>query len=59
MLANEGLAFYPPLVRVLPIHIEMLLVGWFFQLALGVAFWILPRLQQGPPRGDEALGWHG
>lgn len=55
MLANKGLGFYPPLWRVLPVHIETLLVGWFVQLALGVAFWILPRLQQGPPRGNETL----
>lgn len=24
-------------------HIELLLIGWLIQLAIGVAFWILPR----------------
>ena len=33
------------------------LFGWMVQLALGVAFWILPRFPQGPPRGNETLIW--
>jgi hypothetical protein len=27
------------------------------QLALGVAFWILPRFRTGPERGRERLAW--
>jgi hypothetical protein len=27
------------------------------QLALGVAFWILPRYPSGAARGNERLGW--
>ncbi len=57
MLANEAFAFYPSTWRLLPIHMEMLLVGWFIQLAAGVAFWILPRLSSSAPRGNENLVW--
>ncbi|MDP2481631.1 MAG: hypothetical protein Q8W51_05100 [Candidatus Palauibacterales bacterium] len=31
------------LARLAPVHVELLLVGWLVQLALGVAYWILPR----------------
>jgi hypothetical protein len=54
MLANKGLPLHPALWRLLPAHIEFLLLGWTLQLALGVAFWILPRFWDGPPRGNEA-----
>lgn len=36
---------------------EFLLVGWFAQLAMGVAFWIVPRFSSGPPRGNERIIW--
>jgi hypothetical protein len=32
-------------------------IGWTLQLAMGVAFWILPRFAQGSERGNEALAW--
>jgi len=38
-------------------HVHMLLVGWTMQLASGVAFWILPRLDTSGSRGDERLVW--
>ena len=57
MLANKGVVFYPLLWRYLPVHMELLLMGWLVQLALGMAFWILPRFSQGAPRGNEALVW--
>ncbi len=57
LLSNKGLAFYPPTWRLLPIHIEILMMGWFVQLAAGVAFWILPRLSGSAPRGNERLVW--
>lgn len=53
MLANKGVALHPFFYRLLPAHIEILLVGWTLQLALGVAFWILPRFWHGAPRGNE------
>lgn len=30
--------------RLLPAHIQIMLGGWLIQLALGMAYWILPRL---------------
>ena len=50
MLANKGVPLHPALWALLPLHIEMLLVGWVVQLAMGVAFWILPRFRGGRPR---------
>jgi hypothetical protein len=57
MLANKGLPLHPALWRLLPLHIELLLVGWTMQLALGVAFWILPRFLTAQPRGNETGAW--
>lgn len=54
MLANKGQPFWPQLWSALPAHIEFLLFGWTAQLALGVAFWILPRYPGGS-RGNETL----
>ncbi|MCE7984709.1 MAG: hypothetical protein DYG89_26350 [Caldilinea sp. CFX5] len=55
LLANKGVPLHPMLWRLLPIHIELLLLGWTLQLALGVAFWILPRFQNERPRAG--LAW--
>lgn len=57
LLANKGILISPLIWMLLPIHIEFLLVGWLVQLALGMAFWILPRFFQGVPRGDERWSW--
>jgi hypothetical protein len=52
MLGNKGVPFNPSLWRLRPAHIEILLVGWIIQLAMGIAFWILPRFWEPPRRGD-------
>jgi hypothetical protein len=57
LLANKGIPFAPAVWSLLPAHMELLLVGWVVQLAMGVAFWILPRFGQGASRGDERLAW--
>lgn len=57
ILANKAIPFAPMVWALLPIHIEFLILGWLTQLALGVAFWILPRLASGTPRGDERWSW--
>jgi hypothetical protein len=57
MLANKGVRLHPAMLRLLPLHIEFLLMGWTMQLALGVAFWILPRFLVGRPRGNERIAW--
>ena len=57
LLAQPGV---PPgrwLTRLIPIHVEFLLLGWTVQLALGVAFWILPRFRSGAERGWEPPAW--
>jgi hypothetical protein len=54
LLFNKGLPLHPALWRLLPAHIELVLLGWTLNLALGVAYWILPRFIRGAPRG---LAW--
>lgn len=57
LLANKGIPLHPTLWLLLPAHQEFLLMGWMFHLALGVAFWILPRFSQEPKRGNTRLAW--
>ena len=57
MLFEKGVPMAPSLLRLLPVHIEFVLVGWTIQLAMGVAFWILPRFGRGPAHGNQRLGW--
>ena len=57
MLAQKGVPYYAPVWLMFPVHVEFLLVGWLAQLALGVAFWILPRFGRGEPRGNQTLIW--
>jgi len=57
MLFNKGLPFDPTIWRLLPVHIELVLLGWTMQLAMGVAFWVLPRFSSAPRYGNERLGW--
>jgi hypothetical protein len=57
ILLHKGVSYWEGAWRLLPAHIEFLLVGWTVQLAMGVGFWILPRYMRGAPRGDERLVW--
>lgn len=54
MLANKGVPFAGVLWRLREAHIELLTIGWMVQLALGVAYWIVPRFWEGPPRGNTS-----
>lgn len=49
ILWQKGPGGLPGAWRWLPVHIHMLLIGWIVQLAMGVAYWILPRFAS--PRG--------
>ena len=57
LLAHKGVSFYPLAWSFLPLHMELLLMGWLVQLAMGMAFWILPRFVHGAPRGNETFAW--
>jgi hypothetical protein len=58
LLASKGAALPPDLWRWLPVHLELLLVGWLVQLVMGVAYWIFPRFGMTPQaRGREGLAW--
>ncbi len=56
LLSDKAFPFLPALWSWLPVHAELLLSGWILQLALGVAYWILPRFTGGL-RGGERLAW--
>jgi hypothetical protein len=57
ILAQKGIPYSSQVWILFPVHMEFLLVGWFAQLAMGVAFWIVPRFSSGPPRGNERIVW--
>ncbi len=57
LLVNRGAFLGDWVGHLRPIHIEFLLIGWTLQLALGVAFWILPRYRAGSERGLEGFAW--
>lgn len=53
MLANKAISMHPHVWQLLPMHIEMLVFGFIIQFTLGTAYWILPRLLEGPGRGGK------
>ena len=55
LLVHKGIPFEPQIWRWRPAHVELLLVGWMLQLAMGVAYWILPRFRQ--QRGNTRAAW--
>lgn len=55
LLWNKGIPLTPQIWRLLPVHIEFQMFGWILQLALGVAYWILPRFQT--QRRRERWAW--
>jgi hypothetical protein len=56
MLGALGVSTSSEVLRLRPLHMEFLLIGWMVQLAFGVAFWILPR-RSGSGRENEWLAW--
>jgi hypothetical protein len=58
LLVNKAIGFSAGIWRWLPVHLEILLVGWFVQLVMGVAYWIFPRFgMTRVARGRESLAW--
>ncbi len=41
----------------LPVHVEVMLVGWMVQLVIGVAYWILPRPADEPRDAHAPVMW--
>ncbi len=59
LLWNKGSLFDARVWLLLGTHLELMVFGWLMQLALGVAFWILPRFTHEPRYGNIRLGWIG
>lgn len=58
LLAHKGVPIDASLWVLRGPHIELVLVGWLVQLALGVAFWILPRPRLAEERARrERTAW--
>jgi hypothetical protein len=57
MLFNKGIPFDPSVWRLLPVHIECLLIGWLMQFAMGTVTWIMPRFSTSPRYGNLNLAW--
>ncbi len=43
LLIQKGTLWLPWIWRFHPVHVDMVLLGWMGQLAMGFAYWILPR----------------
>lgn len=56
ILSAKGGAVTPRVWGWLGPHIAILIFGWLVQLALGVAYWILPRILDAD-RGRPAWAW--
>lgn len=58
ILWHKGVPIHPMLWALLPSHIQLVLLGWIVQLAMGVGVWILPRFVTTPaPPGSEHFAW--
>jgi hypothetical protein len=57
ILFNKGWPLHPGLWRWLPAHIELALIGWTLNLALGVGYWSFPRFLHGAARGASGPIW--
>ncbi len=54
LLTARGFPSLPTWPWLQPIHLEVALLGWTLQLAMGVAYWILPKFPTQPERGRHA-----
>lgn len=57
LLAGKALPMPEVVFRLFPLHAEGMLIGWMVQLAMGVAYWILPKYPRLPERGPAAPIW--
>lgn len=56
ILASKASAIPNDLFNLLPLHVEWLFFGWTIQFVLGVAYWILPRMEDNT-RGRGFAAW--
>jgi len=57
LLSAKAVPMPAAIFRLFPMHAEALLIGWVVQLAMGVAWWILPKYPKRPERGPGAPIW--
>lgn len=57
LLINKATGVYPEIWLLLPVHIEIVLFGWLFQLVMGVAYWSFPRFFRKPGRGNPTISY--
>ncbi|WP_142715720.1 cbb3-type cytochrome c oxidase subunit I [Fodinibius sediminis] len=55
MLVHKAYPLHPAIWSLLPVHIELLVVGWIVQFTMGTAYWILPRYLKDSSRGNARL----
>lgn len=53
LLVHKAWPLHGGLWLLLPLHIELALIGWVVQFTLGTAYWMLPRHLEGSPRGNS------
>lgn len=46
-----------PLAGLMPLYLQLLMVGWITQLIFGIAYWMFPIASREEPRGNPQLGW--
>lgn len=56
MLINKAFPIDVRIWGLLPLHIQVVLFGWTIQLIFGVAYWIMPRLEN-KQYGKTELAW--
>ena len=57
LLASKAAPLPAGVFRLFHMHSEAVLIGWMVQLAMGVAWWILPKFPRLPERGPAAPVW--
>ena len=57
LLASKAAPLPAGVFRLFHMHSEAVLIGWMVQLAMGVAWWILPKYPRLPERGPAAPVW--
>jgi len=55
ILIHKAYPLHPSMWALLPIHIELLVIGWIVQFTMGTGYWILPRYLKGSSRGNTRL----